>query len=280
MNYSPLRYPGGKTKLAPHIKKVIEHNNLRGCQYLEPYAGGAGVALSLLIDDYVSNIHINDFDYAIYAFWKSLIENSTLFLDKVENINVSIENWHTQKNILSNYENYSLLELGVATFFLNRTNRSGILKGGVIGGKEQKGNYKLDARFNKCTLLKQLERISLYANRITVSNDDANLLLNKSKSILTESDIVYLDPPYYIKGQGLYRNYYNHEDHVTIMNSLKNTKFNWIVSYDNNVEIKKIYSKYRQVKYTLNYSAQCKTKGKEVIIYSDSLDLSLKDLLL
>lgn len=276
MNYSPLRYPGGKTKLAPHIKTIIEHNDLKGCEYLEPYAGGAGVALSLLIDGYVSNIHINDADYAIYAFWRSLIEYKDTFLKKIEDIDVTIDNWFFQKNILVNFQEYSLLDLGVATFFLNRTNRSGILKGGVIGGKEQKGEYKLDARFNKQRLLNQLERICKLSDKIKVSNNDAAILLAKSELNLSKNSIIYLDPPYYVKGQGLYRNFYNHEDHVEIMKILNNVNFHWIVSYDDNHKIKEIYSNFRQSEYILNYSAQCKTKGKEVVIYSDSLNLPLQ----
>lgn len=276
MNYSPLRYPGGKTKLAPHIKKIIEYNDLKGCQYVEPYAGGAGVALTLLMDGYVSNIHINDADYAIYAFWRSLLDYQDVFLNKIENIEVTIENWHLQKNILANFQHYSLLELGVATFFLNRTNRSGILKGGVIGGKEQKGEYKLDARFNKLKLLNQLEKICKLSDKIKVSNNDAAILLTDSELNLSKHSIIYLDPPYYVKGQGLYRNFYNHADHVEIMNTLNKVNFHWIVSYDDSPEIKEIYSKYRQIEYALNYSAQCKMKGKEVIIYSDSLKLPLQ----
>ncbi|MDC9622409.1 DNA adenine methylase [Xenorhabdus sp. XENO-7] len=274
MNYSPLRYPGGKTKLAPHIKSLISKNGLEGCEYVEPYAGGAGVALSLLIDGYVSRIHINDADFAIYSFWKVLVENTDELIDFIKNIDVSIETWHKQKKILASPTEYSFLELGFATFFLNRTNRSGILKGGVIGGKNQDGNYKLDARFNKSNLLFRIENIRKFTDGITVSNDDAADLLIRLKSELTENSIVYLDPPYYIKGQGLYRNYYSHDDHVRIMTILSDMNFRWIVSYDNNDEIKKIYNRYRQHEYTLNYSAQCKSKGKEVIIYSDTLNLS------
>ncbi|MBC8945197.1 DNA adenine methylase [Xenorhabdus indica] len=273
MNYSPLRYPGGKTKLAPHIKNLIEINGIKRCKYVEPYAGGAGVALSLLINGYASHIHINDADIAVYSFWKVLVENTDELIDFIQNIDVSIETWHRQKEILASPVEYSTLELGLATFFLNRTNRSGILKGGVIGGKNQNGNYKLDARFNKTNLLSRIEKIRNFRDAITVSNDDAADLLIKLKSELTGNSIVYLDPPYYIKGQGLYRNYYNHDDHVKIMNILSDVDFRWVVSYDNNDEIKKIYNCFRQHEYTLNYSAQCKSKGKEVIIYSDTLNL-------
>jgi len=273
MNYSPLRYPGGKSKLSPHIKDLICKNDLEGCQYVEPYAGGAGVALYLLLEGWVSKVHINDADIAIYSFWKSLVEHSDELLSFIDNVKVDMDTWHEKKYILENSSLFETKELGFATFFLNRTNRSGILKGGVIGGKEQKGNYKLDARFNKSNLLERIKKIADKANSIAVSNSDAASLLMEVKSNDTKEVIVYLDPPYYVKGQGLYRNYYNHDDHLHIMNVLSSSDFKWVVSYDNNEQIKNMYANFRQVEYTLKYSAQFKSEGKEVIIYSNNLQI-------
>ncbi|AQT90883.1 TPA: DNA adenine methylase [Enterobacter cloacae] len=271
MNYSPLRYPGGKSKLSPHIKEIIRKNDLEGCQYIEPYAGGAGVALCLLLEGWVSTVHINDADIAVYSFWKSLVDHPDELLNFIDNVKVTMDTWHEKKYILENASLFQTMELGFATFFLNRTNRSGILKGGVIGGKEQNGNYKLDARFNKTNLLERIKKIADRADQIIVSNCDASSLLSEIKNKEVEDVIVYLDPPYYVKGQGLYRNYYNHEDHLNIMDVLSSSNFKWIVSYDNNEEIKKMYADFRQVEYSLKYSAQFKSVGKEVIIYSNNL---------
>lgn len=272
MSYSPLRYPGGKTKLAPHIKSIIKRNGLMGCNYVEPYAGGAGVALSLLLDDYVSSITINDADFAVYSFWKAITEHNHEFQVRMLEMPVNMDSWFLQKSIMSNPEKYSLLDVGLATFFLNRTNRSGILKGGVIGGKNQDGNYKIDARFNKAKLLPKIQAIGDASERIKVTNIDASQLLtliNLSDEV--GSSFVYLDPPYYVKGQGLYRNFYNHDDHCEIRNILSKVDFDWVVSYDNNEEIKKIYSGYHMIDHALNYSAQWKLKGEEVIIYSKGI---------
>ncbi len=166
---------------------------------------------------------------------------------------------------------HSSLEHGFATFFLNRTNRSGILKGGVIGGKAQSGEYSLDARFNKENLMRRIERIGKYQDRIHIYNEDAANLLKRVDEMLPQNSLIYLDPPYYVKGQGLYRNYYIHEDHVQIRNALDKLNTKWIVSYDNCSEIKQIYKGYRQEDYALNYSAYYKMKGSEVMIYCDSL---------
>lgn len=267
---TPLRYPGGKAKFAPFVKDLMEANSLSG-DYLEPYAGGAGVALDLLFNGYCKNIHINDFDVAIYNFWKSITEDTDGFLKKVVDTDVTIEEWFKQKEVLASPEIHSTLEHGFATFFLNRTNRSGILKGGVIGGKAQSGAYKLDARFNKVDLVKRIEMIGKFAKHINVYNKDAVELLNEVDSFLPPDSLIYLDPPYYVKGQGLYRNFYMHEDHVQIRKALDFVKTKWIVSYDNCQEIKDIYTGYVQDDYVLNYSAYHKMKGSEVMIYGPSI---------
>lgn len=267
---TPLRYPGGKAKFAPFVKDLMAVNNLSG-DYLEPFAGGAGVALDLLYNGYCKNIHINDFDLAVYNFWKSVTTNTEEFLRILYQTPVTMEEWYKQKTILDNPMNYSDIEHGFAAFFLNRTNRSGILKGGVIGGKNQEGHYKLDARFNKENLSKRIEKIGDFSDRIKVYNLDALDLLNTVDTMLPQDSLIYLDPPYYVKGQGLYRNFYIHEDHVQIRKALDRVRTKWIVSYDNCDEIKDIYSGYRQEDYELNYSAYYKMKGSEVMVYCDNL---------
>lgn len=268
---TPLRYPGGKGAFAPFIKSVIDTNNLKGGHYMEPFAGGAGVALDLLFSGYVSDIHINDADLAIYNFWHAIVTNTDNFLALLQQVPLTIEEWEKQKLVLKHPENHSDLAHGFAAFYLNRTNRSGILKAGVIGGKNQSGTYKLDARFNKERLTNLIKRIADYAANIHVYNLDALELLGKVDRILPKPSLIYLDPPYYIKGQGLYRNFYNHDDHVQICEALGKIETPWIVSYDNCAEIKSIYQNYRQDEYFLFYCAYNKTKGSEVMIYGKDI---------
>lgn len=267
---TPLRYPGGKGKFSPFVKKLMRENMLTD-DYLEPYAGGAGVALDLLFNDCCKNIHINDFDVAVFNFWKSVTEDTELFLKLIKDTEVTIDEWHRQKYVLSTPQEHSQLEHGFATFFLNRTNRSGILKGGVIGGKNQDGNYKLDARYHKENLSKRIEKIGQYSHRIKVYNYDALKLLSMVDDLLPQNSLIYLDPPYYVKGQGLYRNYYIHDDHIKIREALDKVRTKWIVSYDNCDPIKEIYFGYTQKNYDLNYSAYSTSKGKEVMIFCDTI---------
>ena len=196
MNSSPLRYPGGKGKIAPFIKMLIKNTGNQNPVYIEPFAGGAGVAIELLLQDEVDEIVINDYDKAIYSFWRALIHESNRLLDLIEKTPVSIEEWRKQKDIyLNEGHNYSI-ELAFATFFLNRTNRSGILKAGPIGGFDQKGNYLIDARYNKKELIQRMEKICNQKKRIKVTNKEVISFIDNVIPKY-EKGFVYFDPPYY-----------------------------------------------------------------------------------
>lgn len=270
--YTPLRYPGGKGKLSYFLKDVIEINNLNDGVYIEPYAGGAGIALELLLQEYVRKIYINDVDYAVYAFWFSVINDSENLCNKISNAKVDMDAWFLHKKIINNPSEFSLLDVGFSAFFLNRTNRSGILKAGVIGGKSQEGKWKMDVRFNRGDLIKRINLIADYGQRIFISNSDTLDFMDDISALDKNKCLLYLDPPYYIKGQGLYRNFYNHDDHVLVKDKIKESGFPfWLVSYDNAQEIKSIYSEFPQTEYSLQYTAQLKKVGEEVMIFSPNL---------
>ena len=270
--YSPLRYPGGKGKLANYIKEIINVNCPNNIDYVEPYAGGASVALYLLITGIVPRIHINDLNKSIFAFWYSIVNYTDEFCALIESTPINIDEWYFQKDIQKN-KNDSILELGFSTFFLNRTNRSGILKGGVIGGKQQLGPDKLDSRFNKKELIKRILAISKFRDCIKIYNLDAkDLLINIVQNIVNPT-FIYLDPPYYVKGQGLYDNFYQFKDHKSIAELITKVDKNWIVSYDNVPEIKTLYSGYNNIVYKLKYSASKIHEGEEIMFFSDSVKI-------
>ncbi|EKL9633686.1 DNA adenine methylase [Salmonella enterica] len=272
--YTPLRYPGGKGKLAYYLKGIIKHNSLLDCHYIEPFAGGAGVALELLMQEYVHKVTINDYDPAIYSFWYSILNNCEEFCEKIHQTEVSMNTWYEQKEILSANSYDDLLSLGFAAFFMNRTNRSGILNAGVIGGKAQAGKWKLDVRFNKEDLVNRIKRIAAYKDRIIIQNKDTLDLLIDLSIKSHENTLMYLDPPYYVKGQELYRNFYEHQDHVDIKNQLlKMPILHWIATYDNTEQIKEIYKGQTIIDFDLQYSAQSKRVGSEVIIFSKNLKI-------
>lgn len=270
---SPLRYPGGKAKIADFIKQVVKDNDLLDGVYVEPYAGGAAVALSLLMDEYVSRIIINDKDRSIYAFWHSVLYDTDHLCQLIEETPVTMETWWEQRTFQSveNKETTDLLTLGFSTFFMNRTNRSGIIKAGVIGGFDQRGNYKIDARYRKEDLIARIRRIASYADRIELHHEDAVDFVKHIVQVLPQNTILYLDPPYYKKGRGLYMNYYEDADHEKIRDVITNVDtFRWVVSYDNSLFIKELYHSFRSQEFYLNYSANNNGKGTEVIFFSNN----------
>lgn len=270
--YSPLRYPGGKNRLTKYVKELINLKKLNKSTYVEPFCGGSAVALSLLINGHVSNIIINDYDKSIYAFWYSVLYDCENLCNKIKNTPVTIDEWYKQKEVQKNKKSANILELGFSTLFLNRTNRSGILKAGIIGGVKQVGIYKLDCRFNKEDIINKIQLINQYKDGIKLYNLDTEELINKVINKLDKKAFIFFDPPYYKKGSCLYTNFYKHDNHVSLANKIKNIKYHsWIVTYDNVDTIKDMYRGYLKEIYRLNYSAGKNYDGQEVIIYSKTL---------
>lgn len=269
VNYTPLRYAGGKQRLVEQIKRIMQHNELHH-HYAEVYAGGAGLALTLLFQGECSAIHLNDADKAVYGFWYSVLNHTEELNRLIVDTPVTVEEWLKQREVLKR-EDVPLLEQGFAAFFLNRTCRSGILNAGIIGGLKQNGRYKLTDRFNKSALISRIERIAERSSVIHLSNEDARSCLLRLKRKLPRSSLVYLDPPYYQKGKALYRKYYEHQDHLALRDTLVRSPLNWVLSYDNDIAIREMYDQFRIAEYSLNYSVQTKRKAIELMIFGPTI---------
>lgn len=270
MFYSPLRYPGGKGKLAPLMKYLIESTGHIGGTYIEPFAGGAGIALDLLENNVVSQIVINDFDKGIYSFWRAILNESDRFIEEINQVPLNIDEWNRQRAIVLNADKRYSFELGFAVFYMNRTNRSGIIKGGVIGGIEQRGNWKLDARFNKDNLTKRISKIAERKNDIYIYNKDVSSLIKNYLPRYENDAFIYFDPPYFAKGKQLYLNFFNYKDHVRIEKMIKESvNCDWVITYDDVPEIASIYVNHELRRFDLNYSAAKKRKASEIIIFSN-----------
>jgi DNA adenine methylase len=275
---TPLRYPGGKSRLTGFVKLVMDQNGLSGGEYMEPYAGGAGVALNLLSSDHAAHVHINDINEAIFAFWKCVFDDPDNLCQLIHDTPVTMDTWHQQKAVFENQTGKSTLELGFAAFFLNRTNRSGILTGGVIGGKKQLGKWKIDARYHKENLCLKIETLSTFADRVSLYNLDAELLLNRIGKALPKKSLTFLDPPYFVKSKRLYEDLYTPKDHARIAERVKKLKRPWIISYDKVPQISRLYFDLRGLSYDLPYSAGRKHNGAEVIFVSSYLqDTGISD---
>ncbi len=278
MFYSPLRYPGGKAKLSPLIKLLIEKQGLVGGTYIEPFAGGAGVALDLLFNNVVGKIVINDYDKGIYSFWRAILTETEKFIERLRTVPLNMEEWDYQRDIcLSQNKKYSF-ELGFATFYMNRTNRSGIIKAGVIGGKKQEGRWKLDARFNREDLIKRIQRIETQKKNIHLYNKEIESFVKNYVPKYDDNAFIYFDPPYFEKGKDLYLNFFSYDDHVRIEKIIKE-KINcdFIITYDAVDEIKEIYKEYNIISFDLNYSIGKKRKGNEIIILENKTKFTKRD---
>jgi DNA adenine methylase len=264
---SPLRYPGGEGVLSDFLIDVILCNNLERRSYIEPFAGGAGAALTLLFEGIVKNLYLNDADITIFAFWHSVLAETEGLLKLLHDAHITINEWQRQKKILLN-EREDLLKLGFAVFFLNRCNRSGIIyHAGPIGGYEQAGNWTMDVRFNKLSLKKRIEKIALYKGKIFISNEDAIHFLKKTPPDVLRTAFIYLDPPYFIKGKKLYMNYFQEDDHIKLSKYIGEWgHIHWLMTYDDVEFIRTLYNTYRLFSYHLNYSLQKKRKGEELLI--------------
>lgn len=267
MFYSPLRYPGGKGKLEPFMELLIRQTGHLGGTYVEPFAGGAGIALELLKKGIVSDIVINDLDKGIYSFWRAILTETDRFINNIRNVELSIDEWNRQREIIDDCSRYSY-ELGFATFYLNRTNRSGIIKGGVIGGIEQAGNWRMDARFNREALIERIVKIASRKNHIHLYNKDVNSFIQNYLPKYQQNAFVYFDPPYFDKGKQLYLNFFSYDDHVRIERMINNqVNCDWVITYDDVQEIADIYQNHILKRFDLNYSAAVKRKASEIIIF-------------
>jgi DNA adenine methylase len=267
---SPLRYPGGKSQLAPFVIDLMRANDLFYGAYAEPFAGGCGIAWKLLLNNYVSHVYINDFDRSIYSFWACVLRHSEGLCDRISSTRVTMKEWYRQRDVQSE-SRPRLFDLGFSTFFLNRTNRSGILKGGVIGGFDQSGDYLLDCRFNKTDLINKIQRIALHAEQVTLSRLDGEKFLRETLPNLQKKLLVNIDPPYFSKGPELYCSFYKQADHERLAKAVGRVKQPWMVTYDDTPEIRTMYAKFPTISKSLNYSAQDKKVGVEIMVLDPRL---------
>lgn len=272
INQSPLRYPGAKWRLEPFFYELLRRNKLFDATYVEPYAGGGSLAITLLLRGAVSEIHLNDLDRGVYGFWHSIVNHSNEFIRRVRRAPLSIPQWLRQREIYRARNSADLFDVGFAAFYMNRTNRSGMLDGGVIGGLDQRGNYKMDCRFNRVELSRRIEQLSRFRSQIHVSRRDAGKWLAELGAALSKRSLVYLDPPYFNKSRDLYMNWYLPADHAAVARAVTTALSTpWVVSYDDVPEVRRLYRANRRRGYLQRYSAAGPRRGREIFFFSEGL---------
>ncbi|MGH3793375.1 MAG: DNA adenine methylase [Pseudonocardiaceae bacterium] len=267
---SPLRYPGGKGKLAPFFARVLSSQSIHVCTYAEPYAGGAGAGLYLLSEGYVDHLLINDLNPGIAAFWRTILTSTDEFIERVANEVVDLDSWYRHRKIYLNPQGSNDLDLGFATFFLNRCNRSGIITARPIGGLEQTGKWKIDARFNRVELIARIRRIREMSPRIAVTEKSAldfvHTVSRRAKPVL-----FYVDPPYLVKGEKLYMSSHSWVDHLKLARILSRSRHPWILTYDFDQRVRDLYPSNRCIEYKISHTAQSRKVGRELMLFSRGL---------
>lgn len=253
------------------MKIIVEKTGHFGGTYIEPFAGGAGIAMDLLLNDIVSEVVINDYDKGIYSFWKAILTETDRFINDINNVHLNISEWEHQHTIYVTQQKKYSYELGFATFYLNRTNRSGIIKGGVIGGREQSGKWTMDVRFHQEHLADRIREIANRKAQIRIYNKDINSFLLNYAPRYSKNALIYFDPPYYEKGRELYMNFLQHKDHVRIKSQIERLEgADWVITYDDCPEILELYHDHICKRMSWNYSAATKRFVDEIIIFQNS----------
>lgn len=268
---SPLRYPGGKALLAAYVSGVLEENYLSGCTLFEPFAGGASVSLELLRLGFVADAIMVERDPLVYAFWESVFTDTDALCAAVQACPVTLETWKalqpTREVDNPDDTDFTLLQLGVAGLFFNRTNFSGIIGAGPIGGENQTSDYKIDCRFNKEKIIRQIETVAGFAPRVQVHFGDAiEFLRSNAEQLTTGFSFVYVDPPYYAQGKKLYRHSYTDDDHVALATFLREQGYPWLLSYDDHPRIRELYEFNQLQPIYLDYKVKSNRRAQELVI--------------
>ncbi|MFE4466422.1 DNA adenine methylase [Oerskovia sp. NPDC056781] len=268
---SPLRYPGGKARLAPFISSLIEAQDRAPVSFAEPFAGGAGAALRLLVDGSVEKVYLNDLNLGIASFWRAVFEEGERLAQVIETTKVDLDTWRLARDVYQAGATETTFELGFATFLLNRCNRSGILDARPIGGFEQNGTWKIDARYNHVALAARVRKLWAYRDRVSVSALDGREFLTRLST--DEPDVlVYVDPPYLVQGERLYLDSLSSGDHARLAKMLKSSDLRWFLTYDVDSRITEdLYQGLRAATFDIAHTAQRQHVGEEIVVFSNGL---------
>jgi DNA adenine methylase len=266
---TPLRYPGGKTWLLPYINDFLKFHKIQLGTIIEPFAGSASVSVGLLKSGIADNAVLCENDPMIISFWKSALYSSEEFVELIKNTDISMDTWYEFKKYLANDAptKYSDLEIGFAFLFYNRTNYSGIITAGPIGGRRQLSKYSIKCRFNPERIIKKVSQLSALNERIEIIHGDGNEYLRKFTGNQEENIFIYVDPPYYDAGKVLYRKFFAIDDHMELEGILTHINSPWLASYDDVNFIRNLYkSSKSQYVYTDYQAGNLKRGSRELLL--------------
>ena len=269
---TPLRYPGGKSRLLGYVERFLKANHISPDCVCEPFAGTASISVGLLQKGLVDSAYICEKDPLIVAYWKAVKYHIDELVESVKSVEVSMDTWFDFKKYLPEnaQTRFSVTELALAFLFYNRTNYSGIIKGGPLGGKSQKSPYKLGCRFNKPTIIEKLLDLSKVSENIHINlGDGLEFMKRESSNRSVESIFFYVDPPFYNAGKDLYREFFNDKDHIELADFLADLESPWLLSYDDSEFIRNLYKEKRNAKIYIDYQANFLKKSAGELLFSN-----------
>ena len=231
-----------------YIERFILSNKIQPEVIIEPFAGSAAISLGLLALNKVKKALLNDIDPFITSFWRAVFEYNDELVSKIEEVDVTLEMYkllkqHMRENKQST-NNENIVENALTFLFINRTNFSGIIKGGPLGGIAQRSKYKIDCRFNKKDIVSRIRWLRQFKGRVEVYNEDGIDFLKKIvKQNWSSNLLLYIDPPYYNSGKYLYNYYFTDEEHNQLASLLSMIEQPWLLSYDDSEFIKHLYQR-------------------------------------
>ncbi len=268
---SPLRYPGGKRRLAPYVAATLAENDLRPNVFVEPYAGGASVALELLHFDLVDKVVLGDQDALITSFWQTVVSDVDWLCEQVEQISLDLALWERMK--VGRFR--SRRSMALACLYLNRTSFNGSLhpSAGPIGGKAQVSEYAIGCRFPRERLIQRLRACAAMGDRIEVAApQDAMRTLRETRDRAHRDErsvFFYLDPPFWSKSDKLYRRSFTELDHEHLADALHWVSDPFLLSYDPAPEVVELYKGHRAATTALIellYTGSARSAGRELVI--------------
>lgn len=281
---SPLRYPGGKLWLASYIERTLELNRIKPVLFVEPFAGGASIALTLLYKNKVNRIALIDRDPLVAAFWHTVFYDTDWLVEQIATLEVTLDQWQS----LRVKRPEGRRDKALKCLFLNRTNYSGIITraAGPIGGQRQESSYKIDCRFPRSTLISRVRVLGGFRDRVEfVWNCSwrkaiARISHLQCRGALTAGAheiFYYLDPPFFNKADRLYTHHFTAKDHWMLRASVTRIGSPWILSYDAAPTLGLLYGQGQthnriQIQYTAAHADSSRgTKQESILAHHDIL---------
>ena len=265
---SPLRYPGGKTWLIPHIREWLRETQPE--ILIEPFAGGAIVSLTAVMEELVSSTMMIEIDRDVAAFWRSALESGATLSEWVRRFSPT----HESVAQLAAEAPRTVEEHGFRTLVLNRTRRGGILAPGASLTRKGENGKGILSRWYPETLARRLAAIGEYADRLAFLEGDGMKVLPVLLRGWGRRAGVFLDPPYTAHGgKRAGSRLYAHTDidHAALFAMLAAHDSSFLMTYDVAPEIVGLVEQYGFDAVSLSMKNTHHNRIAEIVITPDRL---------